>query len=522
MDLVNGGDFMKKVLSLLLVFVLLFTLIQPVFAAEDDEHPTIYITGAQTNGLVRADGSQLYPLVDDVDAMSVIKEALEPCLKKLVKGMLTNDYKEYAEEFYNVFVPIFDDMALDVNGEVSDGSHPEKSIYTCDIPRKTSNYNEYDYQFWYDWRISPMIAADQLKEYIDMVLEATGESKVNILGRCYGANVVAAYLAKYKEHAEKVVDDVAYLTSSILGIDMLTALFTGNIKLEGDAIDNFLNFFMEEKNLIEDMELNLFLVTALELFREIKTLDLTGAALELLIKRIKTDLIPPILRDTYGSMPSYWSMVTPECYEEARDFVFSDCKDTYKKLIEKTDDFHYNVQKNAEEHMLALKEKGIDFYIIVKYNFPDYPIYEGASCLGDGNTSCVRQAFGGEYADYGTVFSQEYIDSLDDKTYLSPDLKINSASCLFPEYTWFIKNMYHDTFPYPINRLALQLMNNDATVSDGRYPAVQEFVGDNLIPVEGTDEDATVEKKNVFQMFIDFFKSLIKVLKKLFNGEIVL
>ncbi len=513
---------MKKIVSALLVFVLLFTLIHPVFAAEDSEHPTIYITGAQTNGLVNADGSQLYPLADDLDAIEIIKEALAPCLKKLVKGMLTNDYKEYAEEFYNVFVPIFDDMALDVNGEVSDGSHPEETIYTCNIPRKTSNYNEYDYQFRYDWRISPLIAADELKIYIDMVLEATGETKVNLLGRCYGANVVAAYLSKYKDHAEKTVDDVAYLTSSILGLDMLTALFTGNIKLEGDAIDNFLNFFMNEKNIIEDMELNLFLVTALELFREIKTLDLTGAALELLIKRIKTDLIPPLLRDTYGSMPSYWSMVTPESYEAARDFIFAGCQDTYKKLIEKTDAFHYNVQMHAEENMLAFKEKGIDFYIIAKYNFPDYPIYEGAACLGDGNTSCVRQAFGGEYADYGTVFSQKYIDSLEDKTYLSPDLKINSADCLFPEYTWFVKNMYHDTFPYPINRLALDIMNNDATVSDGRYPSVQEFTGDGLVPVEGTDEDAVPENKNVFRMFIDFFRSLIKVLKKLFNGELSL
>lgn len=276
--------------------------------------------------------------------------------------------------------------------------------------------------------------------------------------------------------------------------------------------------------LTADAELNLFLVAALALFREIKTLDLTGAALELLISRLKTDLIPPLLRDTYGSMPSYWSMVTPESYEEARDFIFADCKDTYAKLIEKIDDFHYNVQLHAEETMLALDEKGIDFYILVKYNFPDYPIYSGAACLGDGNTSCVRQAFGGEYADYGTVFSQKYIDSLEDKNYLSPDLKINAATCLFPETTWFIKNMHHETFPYPINRLALDVMNNEAVVSDGRYPAVQEYVadGNKLIPVETTDEDAEKEKKNFFRLLIDFFKSLIEVMKKLFNGEIAL
>ncbi len=514
---------MKKIISAFLVLVLAFACLVPAFA-EDTEHPTIYITGAQTCKLVKADGSQLYPLVDDVEAMDVIKQALVPCLKKLVKGMLTDDYKEYAQEFYNVFVPIYEDMALDVNGEVSDGSHPEYTIYTCNIPKKTKNYNEYDYQFWYDWRISPMAAAAQLKEYIDMVLAATGEKKVNVLGRCYGSNVIAAYLTKYEEHALATVDDVAYLSSSVIGIDMLTALFTGNIRLDGDAIDNFLNYYLDKENLIEDADLNLFLVTALELFREIKTLDLTGAAIELLISRLKTDLIPPLLRDTYGSMPSYWSMVTPESYEEARDFIFADCKETYAKLIEKTDDYHYNVQLDAEEKMLELKDKGIDFYILVKYNFPDYPIYSGAACLGDGNTSCLRQGFGGEYADFGTVFPQDYIDSLEDKTYLSADLKINAATCLFPENTWFIKNMHHETFPYPINRLALDVMNNEAVVSDGRYPAVQEYVadGNKLIPVETTDADAVTENKSIFKMIMDFFKTLMDVLKKLFNGEISL
>lgn len=512
---------MKKVLSAVLVLIMLFTCVMPAFA-EDAEHPTIYITGAQTNALLKADGTQLYPPVDDVEAMDVIKEALVPCLKKLVKGMITNDYKEYAQEFYNVFVPYFKDRALDVNGEVSDGSHPQFTIYNCNVPKKTGNYNEYDYQFWYDWRISPMIAADELKMFIDMVLAATGETKVNLLGRCYGANVVAAYLTKYEDHAIANVDDVAYLSSSVIGIDMLTALFTGNIRLDGDAIDNFLNYYLEKEDLIEDADMNLFLLTTVELMKEIKALDLTGAALELLISRLKTDLIPPLLRDTYGSMPSYWSMVNPEDYETARDFIFDGCKDTYAKLIEKTDDFHYNVQLHAEENMLALDEKGIDFYIIVKYNFPDYPIYEGAAALGDGITACVRQAFGGEYADYGTVFSQKYIDSLTDQTYLSPDLKINAATCLFPETTWFVKNMYHDTFPYPINRLALDVMNNDAVVSDGRYAQFQEFVGDRLIPVETTDEDAEKTKKNIFALLLDFFRSLLEVLKKLFNGGVAL
>lgn len=476
--------------------------------------------GAQTNDLYNADGERIYPLSDDLDAMQIIKDALRPCLEKLVQGFVTNDYEAYAREFYNVFVPIYEDIALDKNGEVSDGSHPKHTIYNCSIPKKTSNYGVWDYRFWYDWRISPMIAADELKEYIDMVIAATGEDKVNLTGRCYGANVIAAYLAKYEDHAVNYVDDVAYLSSSILGIDMLSALFSGEMKFEDQAINNFLNYFMNEENLVEDEAVNLFILTLVELFNQVKVLGITGEALEMLVDKVKYDLIPLILRDTFGSMPSYWSMVTPELYEQSIEFVFGDCKDEYAKLIEKADDYYNNVQLTAKEDMLKLKEKGIDFHIFVKYDFPDYPIYEGATAQGDGTTSAVRQGFGGTYADFGEVLSEKYIASLEDDTYLSPDRKIDASSCLFPENTWFVKGMHHDIFPDVINKFAMDVMNGEISVSDGVFKQYQAYESNTLTPVEGLDEDGTRAPDNVFSSLIRFITSLLNILTKLFNGEL--
>lgn len=512
---------MKKFISVLLVAILAFSCVLPVFA-EDTEHPTIYITGAQTNTLYDADNNQIYPIVDDVEPMDVVKEKLAPCLKKLAKGLLTNDYKEYAQELYDIIVPIYGTVALDKNGEVSDGSHAQYTIHSVTVKKKTSNYGPWDYQFWYDWRISPMAAADDLKVYIDMVLAATGEKQVNLTGRCYGANVIAAYLVKYEDHAVQYVDDVAYLASSVLGIDLLGAAFSGEILLEGESMNNFITYFSQAENLTDDEALNIFILTLVELLNEIKMLNLGGAVLTEVVNKVKADVIPMIVRDTFASMPSYWSMVPVEYYEKAIDFVFGDCKDEYAKLIEKTDDFYNNVQLTVEDDMKAFKEQGIGFHIFVKYNFPDYPIYEGSNCQGDGTTSAVRQAFGGEYAPYGEIFTQEYVDGLADKTYLSPDLKINAATCLFPENTWFIKNLHHDKFPNVINNFAMDVMNNNVCVSDGVYPAVQEYVDGAFIPVEGTDADAEQENKNFFRLIIDFFKSLLEVLKKLFNGEMKL
>lgn len=508
----------KKIISLILAMVMICSLTVPAFAANAaEEHPTIYVTGAQTNDLYGAEGERIYPI--GVDAGEVIKEALMPCLEKLLLGYIIGDYEPYVKEFQAAFSPIFAKVKLDENGEVSDGSHPQYTIYNSAVPEKTSNYGEWDYRFWYDWRISPMVAADELKIYIDMVKEATGEDKVNLMGRCYGANVVAAYLEKYKDHAIENVADVSYLASSILGIDMLDALFTGNLKFEDNAINNFLDYFMEKENLIEDETTASFVSALVDLFNQVYVLGFTGEMLEAVVNEVKYDLIPVLLKDSFGTMPAYWSMVSPDKYEEAIEFVFGDCKEEYAKLIEKTDAFYNEVQLNFESTTAYLKENGINFYTFVKYNFPDYPIYEGAAQQGDGNTSVYKQSFGATAADFGKVLSDDYINSLETDKYLSPDLIIDASTCLYPETTWFVKDLHHDTFPYGFNMLAMEVMKYDYTVSDGVYAQYLQWEN-GTIAGEVAAVEALPEEEGKLSALFKFIRALLQMVMNLFKGAL--
>lgn len=511
---------MKKFLSALLTFILIFVLAVPAFASQDSEHPTIYITGAQTNDLLDAEGNTIYPQ-PEVDAGAIIKEALVPCFKELAVGLLTDDYQKYAEEFHSAFMQIYGGLALDENGEASDGSRPRHTIYNVDIPKKNSNYQEWDYRFWYDWRISPITVAEELKIYIDMVKEATGESKVNLMGRCYGANVIQAYITLYPEHAVESIDDIAYLASSVDGIDMLGAIFAGDLELESQAITNFVNYFMEDGQVIQDEVTYAFTLALVEFLNTTTLLGITGDSLELLVERLQSDLIPMILKDYFGSMPAYWAMVPAEKYLKARSFVFAGCEDTYAGLIEKNNRYYYEVQLKVKETLLALDEAGIDFYIFSKYNFPDYPIYEGATALSDGNTTVYRQSFGATCADYNEVLSDKYISSLDDTKYLSPDLKIDASTCLFPETSYFIKDLHHEPFPPSFSTLAMRMMNEDVTVSGGQYAQYLLYIGwDNpMVPVEGIDEDGTKDEAPRFLTFIRFFTALFNFITKLLKGD---
>ena len=511
---------MKKIISLILCVILAFSLCAPALAA-DSEHPTVYVIGARVTHLYNADGTLLFPH-EGVDEAQVIKDAIKPCLEKLALGMLTNNYEAWAQEFYDAVIKAMGKMPLDKNGEASDGSYPEHP-YNYSLPKKTSNYGTEDYRLWYDWRISPLETAEVLKKYIEEVKEVTGEKKVNIIGRCYGANVVQAYLTLYPDHAVANVDDVAYLSSSVDGIDILGSVFTGNIELEDQAVANFVNYYMENEELIEDEGTRAFISATVELFNDITVLGLTGDALELFIKQVRDDIFPLILKDVFAGWPSYWAMVPADKYEQARDFIFKGVEDEYAGFIKKCDDYHFNVQLKAEETLKELRERGIDFYIISKYNFPDFPLYKGATALSDGNTTVKRQSFGATCAEFGTVFSDWYVRTLKDKTYLSPDLKINAATCLFPETSYFIKNMHHETFPYAINKFALDVMNSEATVSGKQFSQYLLFNSNAALePITGPDEDSTKPSGNALSSLLRFLAEFAKFISRLLNGELSL
>ena len=51
------------------------------YAEGYEELPTIYVMGAHKNDIYNAEGETIYPLQSDIS--TIIKEALEPCLKEL-------------------------------------------------------------------------------------------------------------------------------------------------------------------------------------------------------------------------------------------------------------------------------------------------------------------------------------------------------------------------------------------------------------------------------------------------------
>ncbi len=507
---------LKKIISVSLAIIMIFSIAVPCFAV-GEENPTIYVTGAQTNNLFSAEGERIYPI--GADAGAIFKEAIGPCIEQLIIGYIKGDYADYTHELQSHFAPVFEKVKLDVNGEATDGSRPEYHSSTVAVSDKKSGYGMWDYRFWYDWRLSPLETAVELKAYIERVKDATGKDKVNLVGRCYGANVIQTYLTLYKDHALENVSDVAYYASSVMGIDFMSALFSGEIALNDDAVENFVDYYLEREEIISDPTTEILVVTLVEFLNQAKILGIGTDALMSIVNELKDAIIPAIVMEVVGSWPSYWAMVTPELYIQSRDYIFEGREDEYAKFIEKTDKYYNDVELKAEETILELEKKGINFYIFTKYGFPEIPLYEDATVQSDSYTSVFRQSFGATSSDYGKVLSDKYISGMADKKYLSPDFKIDASTALLPERSWFVKNLHHNDFAV-LHDLTLEIMRYDFTVDNDKYPQYLYSTGTAVEPLTGPDEDATTPEAPAQVTYIRFFTAIINFFTKLFKGEL--
>lgn len=193
---------MKKIISVLLTLVMLFTLAVPAFAAGSGEKTVnIYLTGYGSS-LYDENGEKIYGI--DLDLVGGLKEILDKVIISLVKGELTGDYEEFCDQIYNLIAPAYADVRLDNNGEATDTDGNAYFGVGYDQTQRLNYYTDkkYDggyYQFKYDWRLSCEYNAELLEKYVDFVMQSTGASKYNLIGRCLGGNIVSAYLQSASE-----------------------------------------------------------------------------------------------------------------------------------------------------------------------------------------------------------------------------------------------------------------------------------------------------------------------------------
>lgn len=526
---------MKKLMSILLACVMIFTAVIPSLTASAQEnYLTIYV-GGYGGALVDANGEYIWYDGPNESMLTGLKAVLDEIFDDLAFGVLTGDYTEYCDKLYNAMAPAFADLMLDKNGEASDGSGCGIDMLTTGYGVSYEHYSGGRIYFNYDWRLSCEHNAEILEKFIDRVCREKGCSKINLIGRCLGGNVVSAYLEN-AENLDKINDVVLYIPSTE-GVDFIGALFSGQVVLDGDAIDNFVSVSMKDNDIVADLlgddSLYETLALIVNFINEVYVLDFGTDVIEVILEEVKDNVLARIVRDTYGSFVGYWNMVPDEYLEDAIAFIYNtpELQEEYAGMIEKIRSYHENVQVNARDTMLELSENGMDLMVISKYNLANLPLSKDAKAQSDSTALTSATSFGATTADLGEVLSKKYIENMTeaDKKYLSADTMIDASTCLFPEKTWFIKNLTHSAFPASVDKLIDAFMTSDdmTVFSDEAYPQFMKYDSetDTLSPVTGLDDGDLIKRDTILSKltaFFKFFSFLVEFIQKLLAGEIQL
>lgn len=509
---------MKKFIAFMLSLIIFLTgvlCVAPVsFATADGaDIPVIHVIGSgeeiyrkDENGNVE----QLFPFqVPD----GYIEEKAEIFLPVFAEAFFTQQWDEFCDVLYECVIPILGKPALNKSGEVDDGSYIEWgwSRETLGDRKVNGKYGVTGYMFEYDWRLSPLTVADTLHAYIEDVMYVTGAEKVALYGRCLGSNIVAAYMQKYDgEH----VSEVIHYASAFYGATQCSKLFTGELFLHPDGI----NRYMYDIDLGTDLYVTEFIQAFVTLMNKTYGLDIVSWAVENVMKDIYLDIFPRLLIESYASFPGYWSMVSIDDFDKAMETIFygSD-RAEYAGLIEKIEEYRNTVQLTFEDTVKAQKQNGIEFSNIVKYGMQSVPITKNSDDLSDATVTVKESSFGATATLTEEIFPDEYVfNAIENQTakYISPDRQIDASTCMLPDTTWFIKNLYHKDFPACVNGLVSDIVNNKGFTVDSSAEYPQYLVYDKETR---TISPMTSENMNTTERWaVSYFDALYKFFKNLF------
>lgn len=541
---------MKKVLSLLLAAVMVFSLAVPSFASfsKRSEYPIIFLQG---NGedIVDEDGNVVYDF--SYDTSNLANDIVEICMPNLLIGLSTGDYSAYYDSLYNKLSEVYGNAKLDVDGEVLAGTNvaPYRLQQNENVAKRgwASTYGMYEYHFWYDWRIDPLELADRLDDFINKILANSGKAKVSIYGRCIGGTPIIAYLAKY---GSEKIDTVCLDAVVTNGCEMIGDTFTGNINLDTDAILRFSDGYFNEN--IRDVLGGDALIYDV-LFSTVKMLNSLGVSNEILqlfmdtiFAQVGEGFISSFTRAGYATWPSYWTMVKADEFEKAKTVIFGDedseLRVTYAGLIAKLDRYHDEVTSRMPEILKAAKESGTKFCIISKYGSQLFPYVNSYNEISDQWTTIGNASFGATACLIGETLSEEYIEQRTQEglgRYISVDKQIDASTCALPDNTWIIKGMNHDEWEYCTENLAYAVCSNEIAdiYSDPDYPqylcydketsTLSPLTEENMNCEDyygvdtGTTEDLSRKDsllKKLKSLF-EFLSNFLKFVKRLFENR---
>lgn len=425
---------MKKVFSVVLAFIMAFSVSAAAFSSYAADKcgcgitPVVFVTGFATTDLVANPGTDEQYNVFMPEKSAILTAAAKLIVPTILLRM-TGDYETFAGSLCGAFNGMLKDAACDDNGDPLNESVDIK--FRVD-PKAKHGYR-CDNRFNYDWREDVFEIASELNDYIEKTKELTRHDKVVLKGESMGGAVVMTYL---KEYGCDSVDTVIMQSSAFNGINLIGGLFTGDINIKSKSVVDYVGNFIEGSDPLTVFYRCLYKTFAGFVFNPV------CGELDTVFTRGKDIIYENCLRDLLGNLTGIWTFVPNEYYEEAKAYMLDETENA--AIIKKIDAYHYGVMAHTKEILDGAMAKGMKLAIISNYGKAAVPATSNDLYQSDFLIDTARTSLGATCADFGTTLGDGYTQSVaDGHSHLSCDNVIDASTCMYPEYTWFIKDMMH-------------------------------------------------------------------------------
>lgn len=486
----------------------------PIIVVPGIMQSQVYVQDENGKDLMTSDG---FPIVEGMDmAFMIDTEALKVRLKESIGDMLLSILKHDRKGLLDILVDILDesfrshyfnadgtrknDVAVDEYwySLAECKNRPEKSYnyakgyskdddgnvlpttkYKCeydfierqvDIRSFCEKYG-YDHTYYFSYASFGNIieSAEKLNEYIQMVKEQTGHSKVSIVFISLGGTIGNVYLSEFCNPAD--IDRIVFAASAIDGSYLLGDLMDGASTLDNneviynDLIPNIVALAADEYMALAYLGNAVAKAIPSELFNEFLDEALTRAVNE-------------VLGNLLRNCQSMWALVPSDMYPDLSKKYISD--DDHAELKAMTDRY-YEIQKNAGETLKRLTSEGMTIFVISGYNLELPALVEHYKVSADNIIQAASTSVGATFADVGSTLPDDYTPAINE-SYINPERTVDAGSCALPDRTWFVKNQSHLELQSSVNdviEMCVQLITDkritDARVNNGGYPQFNEY-----------------------------------------------
>ncbi len=477
---------MKKIISILLCFVLIFSCFSVALAAEtenaytpayDTETPVVVLHGIGQNNtyLLDENGNRKldkngdyvtgWPLEIDVGAL------ISTILPNFIYSIFTRKDNGLSDAMREGAYELLYAIHKDNEGNYETGI--EVPCYECPMSEMPKEVREhiYDmiplrhcgqiigednlYYFGYDSLGDIQTTTDQLHKYInEVVLPQTGASQINICPISLGGTVAVNYIDKYTED-HKLIKKMVYVVPAIDGSDIVGDVLTGNLSIYDD--DTLY------KKLLVSLMGDSFTTYLLNMVLRVLPSNVLRQALIGLCE----GAVEAAIRNT----TQLWALCPTEYYPEARDKWLSDAE--HSVIREKVDAF-MNARDDFAENTFAIIENGGRVYDIVCYGLELFPLTaDYKTTNSDGIIQSASTSMGATFAPLGSSLGDNYVAagtycSNPAHNHLSPDGVVDATTGLLPCTTWYFEGQSHES-----------LANNDVVLT----LATELLADDNMIDV---------------------------------------